>query len=90
MSIDRVSSANAMHAFFKAVDAARQRNDVAFSGDNASGRTNYAESTDTVSKFSPAYFRTYGMGVQNIQEQSQTNTASAPRKILGNFFDAYA
>jgi hypothetical protein len=93
MNIGSVSNNDSMNNFFKAVDAARQRNNVAFSQEKsftateteAKKQTNEADSLSS----GGAYGNTAPYSSLSMQNVNRTSSPVTTR-ILGNFFDAYA
>jgi hypothetical protein len=93
MNIGSVSNDDSMNNFFKAVDAARQRNNVTFSQEKsfAADETvakKHINESDSLSS-GGAYGNTAPYSSLSIQAGDQASRPVTTR-ILGNFFDAYA
>ena len=93
MNINSAALGDPMYAFFRAVDAARQRNTVAFGQITPAAR--FDEAKKTTHKTVSSASMDQGKGLNTAHAKSLTqNSVSNPKpiktRILGNFFDAYA
>ncbi|HEX7510205.1 MAG TPA: hypothetical protein VF335_02820 [Chitinivibrionales bacterium] len=95
MLIGSISNTDSMSAFFKAVDAARKRSSMGVEANASATSFSAMRKTQPSATVAPSsLFQAYGnkssSGTASTVSALQARQPASAKRVLGNFFDAYA